>query len=111
MVTDQPLARAQAGDGEAFRELIEPHRRELHVHCYRMLGSVQDAEDLLQEALLAAWRGLDAYTPIAHAHGLLVITIADEGISGVTRFLDNSLLAYFGLPRTLRNDPSASERS
>jgi len=61
MVTEQLLARARAGDGEAFRELVEPYRRELHVHCYRMLGSVQDAEDLLQETLLAAWRGLDRF--------------------------------------------------
>ena len=55
------LASARAGDGDAFRELVEPYRRELHVHCYRMLGSVQDAEDLLQETLLAAWRGLDRF--------------------------------------------------
>jgi RNA polymerase sigma-70 factor (TIGR02960 family) len=44
-----------------FRELAEAHRRELHVHCYRILGSVQDAEDLVQETLLAAWRGLDGF--------------------------------------------------
>jgi RNA polymerase sigma-70 factor (TIGR02960 family) len=55
------LVRARTGDGEAFRELVEPYRRELQVHCYRMLGSVQDAEDLLQETLLAAWRGLDGF--------------------------------------------------
>jgi RNA polymerase sigma-70 factor (ECF subfamily) len=55
------LARARAGDAEAFRELTDPHRRELHVHCYRILGSVQDAEDLVQETLLAAWRGLEAF--------------------------------------------------
>jgi RNA polymerase sigma-70 factor (ECF subfamily) len=59
-VTDV-LVRARAGDGEAFRQLVEPYRRELQVHCYRMLGSVQDAEDLLQETLLAAWRGLDGF--------------------------------------------------
>ncbi|MFJ6674304.1 sigma-70 family RNA polymerase sigma factor [Actinosynnema sp. NPDC091369] len=55
------LALARSGDGEAFRGLVEPFRRELQVHCYRILGSVQDAEDLLQETLLAAWRGIGGY--------------------------------------------------
>ncbi|GAA2120038.1 sigma-70 family RNA polymerase sigma factor [Actinomadura napierensis] len=55
------ISRARAGDGEAFRALTEPHRRELHVHCYRMLGSFQDAEDALQETLLDAWRGLGGF--------------------------------------------------
>jgi RNA polymerase sigma-70 factor (TIGR02960 family) len=59
--TENLLARARTGDGDAFRELVDPYRRELHVHCYRILGSVQDAEDLLQEILLAAWRGLDRF--------------------------------------------------
>jgi RNA polymerase sigma-70 factor (TIGR02960 family) len=58
---DGVLARARAGDEEAFRELTEPHRRELQLHCYRILGSAQDAEDLVQETLLAAWRGLDGF--------------------------------------------------
>jgi len=58
---DDALARARAGDHDAFRELTEPHRRELQLHCYRFLGSTQDAEDLVQEALLAAWRGLDTF--------------------------------------------------
>src|SRR5579864_2849284 len=60
MTTDL-IARAQTGDGEAFGQLIEPYRRELQVHCYRILGSVQDAEDALQETLLAAWRGLNGF--------------------------------------------------
>ncbi|MEU1207336.1 sigma-70 family RNA polymerase sigma factor [Nocardia sp. NPDC005825] len=55
------LSRARAGDGEAFRALTEPHRRELQVHCYRMLGSFQDAEDALQDTMLAAWRGLERF--------------------------------------------------
>jgi RNA polymerase sigma-70 factor (ECF subfamily) len=61
MVTVDLIERARDGDGEAFRELTEPHRRELHVHCYRMLGSLQDAEDALQDALLAAWQGLEGF--------------------------------------------------
>src|SRR5215472_6497127 len=61
MVTATTLALARAGDGDAFRELTDPYRRELLLHCYRILGSVQDAEDMLQETLLAAWRGLDAF--------------------------------------------------
>src|SRR5262244_2209585 len=60
-MTEATLARAQAGDGEAFRELIQPYRGELQAHCYRILGSVQDAEDVLQEALLAAWRSLGRF--------------------------------------------------
>jgi RNA polymerase sigma-70 factor (ECF subfamily) len=55
------LARAQRGDEEAFAELTEPYRRELQLHCYRILGSLQDAEDLLQETMLAAWRGLERF--------------------------------------------------
>jgi RNA polymerase sigma-70 factor (TIGR02960 family) len=60
-VSTSALTRARAGDQQAFRELTDAHRRELQVHCYRMLGSVQDAEDALQETLLAAWRGLDGF--------------------------------------------------
>jgi len=59
--TTDLIARAQSGDNGAFRELTEPHLRELQVHCYRMLGSLQDAEDAVQDTLLAAWRGLERF--------------------------------------------------
>src|SRR5437868_7066721 len=55
------IERAQAGDEAAFRQLVDAHRNELHLHCYRMLGSFHDAEDALQEALIAAWRGLRTF--------------------------------------------------
>jgi RNA polymerase sigma-70 factor, ECF subfamily len=56
--TDADLATARAGDSAAFGRLVKPLRRELHAHCYRMLGSVHDADDALQDAQLRAWRGL-----------------------------------------------------
>src|ERR1700757_257846 len=62
MVTADLLSRARAGDGEAFRELTGPHRRELQVHCYRMLGSVADAEDAVPGRRLAAWRAIGGFT-------------------------------------------------
>jgi RNA polymerase sigma-70 factor (ECF subfamily) len=61
VVTADLISRARAGDGGAFRALTEPYLRELQVHCYRMLGSFQDAEDALQDTLLAAWQGLGGF--------------------------------------------------
>ena len=61
MTTDDDVTAARSGDEEAFGRLVTRHRRELVAHCYRMLGSPQDAEDALQETLPAAWRGLPGF--------------------------------------------------
>jgi RNA polymerase sigma-70 factor (ECF subfamily) len=61
VVTTDLITRARAGDGDAFQELTGLYRRELQVHCYRMLGSFQDAEDALQDTLLAAWQGIAGF--------------------------------------------------
>ena len=59
--TTDLIARARAGDHNAFRDLVQGHSRELQVHCYRILGSLQDAEDALQETLVSAWRNLGEF--------------------------------------------------
>src|SRR5580700_6025440 len=103
-VSRSTLDQARAGDEQAFRELITPHVGELRLHCYRMLGSLADAEDLLQETLLAAWRGLDNFagrSPPARATGILVLTLSGNRISGITRFLDEELPRMFGLADVL----------
>ncbi|MHB1518381.1 MAG: RNA polymerase subunit sigma-70 [Acidimicrobiales bacterium] len=56
------LARAQGGDDDAFGELVAPYRAELHLHCYRMLGSLADADDVLQDTMIAAWRAIGAFS-------------------------------------------------
>nr|WP_238361850.1 sigma-70 family RNA polymerase sigma factor [Actinopolymorpha pittospori] len=65
------MDRARSGDQAAFGELVDPYRRELQLHCYRILGSLQDAEDMLQETLLAAWRGLEDFEGRASLRGWL----------------------------------------
>nr|WP_203991474.1 RNA polymerase subunit sigma-70 [Virgisporangium aurantiacum] len=58
---DAERERSDVTGSDAFGDLVEPYRRELHLHCYRLLGSLTDADDVLQEVLLAAWRGLPAF--------------------------------------------------
>ena len=60
-MTSDLIARAQAGDEKAFRQLVDRHQYELRVHCYRILGSVEDAEDQVQETFLAAWHGITGF--------------------------------------------------
>jgi RNA polymerase sigma-70 factor (TIGR02960 family) len=78
------LSRARSGDEAAFERLVRPYRRELQVHCYRILGSVQDAEDMLQETLVAAWRGLDSFEERASLRTWLY-RIATNASLGVLR--------------------------
>src|SRR3954462_12480186 len=64
-MTSELLSAARAGDERAFVEVTSPHRAALHAHCYRLLGSLYDADDALQETLLRAWRGIDRFEPRA----------------------------------------------
>src|ERR1700683_4626984 len=59
--TEDLITKARAGDDDAFEALTQPYRRELQLHCYRMLGSFQDAEDAMQDTLLSAWQGLSGF--------------------------------------------------
>jgi RNA polymerase sigma-70 factor (ECF subfamily) len=76
---------AYANDEAAYRRLVEPHRRELHAHCYRMLGSVHDAEDALQDALLRAWRGLDRFEGRSSARSWLYRIATNACLDAISR--------------------------
>jgi RNA polymerase sigma-70 factor (ECF subfamily) len=79
------LGAARDGDEDAYRRLVEPHRRELHAHCYRMLGSVHDAEDALQDALLRAWRGLARFEGRSSLRSWLYRIATNACLSAVAR--------------------------
>jgi RNA polymerase sigma-70 factor (TIGR02960 family) len=106
-MTADLISRARAGDGEAFRALTEPHRRELQVHCYRMLGSLQDAEDALQESLLAAWQGLDAFEGRASIRTWLY-RIATNRCLNVLRSASRRSAKEWNMPDVEAPDPTGS---
>ena len=102
------ISRARAGD--AFRELTEPHRRELQVHCYRMLGSVQDAEDVLQETLLAAWQGFAGFEGRASLRTWLY-RIATNRCLNARRSASRRLAKEWDVPMLNRPSRPASVKS
>jgi RNA polymerase sigma-70 factor (TIGR02960 family) len=104
MTTDL-VARARAGDGGAFRELTEPHRRELQVHCYRMLGSLQDAEDAVQDTLLSAWQGLDGFEGRASIRNWLY-RIATNRCLNARRSASRRLAKEWDMPAVEPPEPS-----
>lgn len=79
------LGRAQAGDRDAFQQLVEPHRRALHLHCYRMLGSLDEADDLVQETFLRAWRGLDTFEARAAVRNWLYRIATNASLNALAR--------------------------
>lgn len=92
------LAAARAGDHDAFGSLAEPFRRELQVHCYRLLGSLQDAEDLVQETLLRAWQRLDSYAERASFRAWLYKIATNACLDVLRRRPQRQLPPMFGPP-------------
>ena len=92
------LEAARAGDDDAFRRLIEPHRRELHAHCYRMLGSLHDAEDALQDAMLRAWRGLRRFAARSSLRSWLYKITTNACLDAIARRPKRVLPIDYGPP-------------
>ncbi len=108
MTIDEILTRARAGDEAAFRELTDPYRRELQLHVYRIVGSAHDAEDLLQETLLAAWRGLAGFEARASVRAWLYRIATNRSLDALraSRRRPGGLLQLADAPEpTRRTEP------
>jgi RNA polymerase sigma-70 factor (TIGR02960 family) len=105
VVTSDLIARARAGDGDAFAELTEPYRRELLVHCYRMLGSFQDAEDAVQDTLLGAWQGIDRFAGRASIRSWLY-RIATNRCLNARRFASRRPAMEWNVPNVEPPEPT-----
>jgi RNA polymerase sigma-70 factor (TIGR02960 family) len=103
-VIERTLARARRGDEGAFRELTDPYRRELRLHIYRIVGSAQDAEDLLQETLLAAWRGLEGVEGRASVRGWLYRIATNRSLDALraSRRRPEEMARLSGVPEPTR---------
>ncbi len=99
------LAAARAGDEHAFGLLVGPHRGELHAHCYRMLGSVQDAEDAVQETMLRAWRGLPRFEGRSSLRSWLYTIATNASLKLIARRPARMLPMAFGPASDRGADP------
>jgi RNA polymerase sigma-70 factor (ECF subfamily) len=107
-VTQQALLeRARRGDERAYRDLVEVHRAELHAHCYRMLASVQDAEDAVQEALVRAWRGLPNFEGRSSVRTWLFRIATNTALSTAQRRSRRELPTGHGPPASLGQSSGA----
>jgi RNA polymerase sigma-70 factor, ECF subfamily len=100
------LGIARAGDQGAYDRLVEPHRRELHAHCYRMLGSVHDAEDALQDALLRAWRGLPRFEGRSSVRSWLYRIATNTCLDTIARRPKRVLPVDYGPPTDPHDGPA-----
>jgi RNA polymerase sigma-70 factor, ECF subfamily len=102
---EKALAAARSGDEDAYRRLVEPHRGELHAHCYRMLGSVHDAEDALQETLLRAWRGLSGFEERSSLRSWLYRIATNTSLNAIEKRPKRVLPIDYGPPADPHDGP------
>src|SRR5215208_1615276 len=99
------LQAARRGDEGAYRRLVEAHRGELHAHCYRMLGSLHDAEDALQETLLRAWRGLERFEGRSSIRSWLYTIATNTSLNAIEKRPKRVLPVDYGPPTDPHNGP------